>query len=482
MDPSPRTITIIGAGFSGTAVALRLLRGSAAGALRVLLVDAAAPGRGLAYARREHPYLLNVPAGRMSACADEPAQFLDFARRHVPGASARDFLPRELYGEYLEATLAVAQRAAGAQVSFEHVRGTVTALQRSQRDRRFRLLLSDGRTLDSDVVVLALGNPPPPPLPVTTRLTRTARCYQDPWASPRAFRANETVLVVGSGLTMADVVLAGMQEAGATTVVHALSRHGLLPLTQTDFESGHTDRDSRPLLRAAAVSARQLVRAVRALAAQITAGGGDWREAITFVRTLAPVLWQRLGPHERRRFLRHARCHWDLHRHRLPQQSAATLDALRADGRLQVHAGRLTTLASQGRRIRVTWTERGTGAPRSLLVDRVINCTGPDYDLRRSRQPLLRSLLSQGVACPDSLGLGLLTDELGTLTSAGGRPATDLYYVGPMLRAAHWETTAVPELREYATRLATHLLQGSPAQAPATGSWQQPPRLHALHA
>ena len=83
----------------------------------------------------------------------------------------------------------------------------------------------------------------------------------------------------------------------------------------------------------------------------------------------------------------------------------------------------------------------------TLLVDRVVNCTGPDYDLRRTRQPLWRSLLAQGLACPDPLGVGLVTDEFGALTDASGHGAANLYYVGPMLRATHWETTAVPELR-----------------------------------
>ena len=479
MDPSPRTITIIGAGFSGTAVTLGLLR-NAAGPLRVQLIDAAAPGRGLAYSRRAHPYLLNVPAARMSACSEEPEQFLEFARRHLPGTSPGDFLPRELYGEYLETMLAMAQRRAAPQVIFEHVRGSVTALERSHRERRFHLLLADGRTLSTDVVVLALGNPPPAPLPASTRLARGAHCFQDPWAAPHEFRAKETVLLVGTGLTMVDVVLAGMEKAPAGAVVHAISRHGLLPLPQSDFESTHAARDGRPLLRAASVSARELLRAVRAVAAEATARGGDWREAVTFVRTLAPALWHHLAPQERRRFLRHLRCHWDLHRHRVPQTSAARLDALRSAGRLHVHAGRIATITSHGRRMRVTWQARGSEAPQSLLVDRVINCTGPDYDVRRTRQPLLRSLAAQGVACRDPLGLGLLTDEFGRLTDAAGRPAASLYYVGPMLRASHWETTAVPELSGYAARLARHLLQDSPPQAVAL-PWAQH-QDHALHA
>ena len=64
---------------------------------------------------------------------------------------------------------------------------------------------------------------------------------------------------------------------------------------------------------------------------------------------------------------------------------------------------------------------------------------------------------SQGLAVPDPLGLGIRTAAFGALLDAQGRPASGLYYVGPMLRPEHWESTAVPELREHAARLAQHL-------------------------
>jgi len=66
--------------------------------------------------------------------------------------------------------------------------------------------------------------------------------------------------------------------------------------------------------------------------------------------------------------------------------------------------------------------------------------------------------LAQGVAMRDPLGLGLATDNTGALITARGCPAGNLYYIGPMLRASHWEATAVAELRAHAARLAHHLV------------------------
>src|SRR5262249_53336902 len=149
--------------------------------------------------------------------------------------------------------------------------------------------------------------------------------------------------------TMADTVLAGSEtmESRATSgagtptgaarntsspsavTFHAISRRGLVPPSQTAFRHAGCDDDGKALLRAASFSARRLVRAVRELTDEVQSRGGDWREAITCVRNLAPALWQRLSARERQRFLRHARPYWDVHRHRLPQETLAKLHDLR---------------------------------------------------------------------------------------------------------------------------------------------------------
>jgi uncharacterized NAD(P)/FAD-binding protein YdhS len=169
------------------------------------------------------------------------------------------------------------------------------------------------------------------------------------------------------------------------------------------------------------------------------------------------MLWQRLATHERKRFLRHVHSYWDVHRHRLPERTWSALNEPRRNGRLHVHAGRILGLDSASRQLRVTWRARGASTVATLLVDRVVNCTGPHYNARHTRDRLLRSLIVQGMAVSDSLGLGIATDEHGALVGVDGRVASNLYYIGPMLRPRYWETTAVQELRTHAERLAYHL-------------------------
>ena len=456
MRPSPGTIVIVGGGFSGTAVAIELLRASVH-PVRVVLIDRADMARGVAYARRDFQFLLNVPAGRMSANSADPNEFLSFVRRRNRQVSSEDFVPRELYGDYLETALRNAEFAAAPHGELRRVCGSVIAVERFPRDAGLRVHFEDGRRIEADSVVLALGNPPPAALPGAAALHGSAHYVDDPWKGPPRLRRGETALVVGTGLTMADVVMAARHNTGGNIAVHALSRHGLIPPPQAPLGTARELRDTTALLSAASISLPKLVRAVRALALELERRGDDWRNAIAFVRELAPAIWQRLAVNERRRFLRHVRCYWDMHRHRLPQQVWDSLADMRRAGRLHIHAGRLQRLEQSGKQILVHWRARDGQEMRSLKVDRVINCTGPDYDARRSRQPLLRSLLAQGAAVADPLGLGLLTDDVGALIDVSGRAAANLHYIGPMLRATRWEATAVAELGEQAVRLARRL-------------------------
>ena len=82
-------------------------------------------GRGVAYADREFPYLLNVPAARLSADSRDPLQLLRFAQRHLPGVDGEDFLPRALYGDYLQDLLLQAERAAPESTRLLRVFGEV---------------------------------------------------------------------------------------------------------------------------------------------------------------------------------------------------------------------------------------------------------------------------------------------------------------------------------------------------------------------
>ena len=453
-----RTIVIVGGGFSGTLVAANLLRRPPAGPTRLVLIERANEvARGAAYAERGFPYLLNVPASRMSANSAAPKEFLEFAQRRMPKVTGEDFLPRSLYGEYLGEVLLAAQLSAPNNIRLEIVHGSVTNIRRIERHLPLQVELDSGRRFTADDVVLALGNPKPAAFAAAKDVLGHPAYVADPWAVDLKFARGQTVLLIGTGLTAADIINVASSDPQRLPDIHALSRHGLVPPRQTPFRPDAFKGDGNALLLAASTSLRGLTSSVRLLANEAEKMGGDWREAITFVRNMAPTIWQRLPERDRVRFLRHVRAYWDIYRHRLPPVLIQKMDALRSAQQLTIHAGHIKEFIPRGDRIEAIWRPRGTHKQRAQQFDRVINCTGPDYAIARSSDPLWRNLVQCGLCVADSLGLGLRTGPNGAIVDADGWPGPHLFYVGPMLRADHWEATAAHELRGHAEKLAALL-------------------------
>ena len=160
-------------------------------------------------------------------------------------------------------------------------------------------------------------------------------------------------------------------------------------------------------------------------------------------------MWQGLSEAEQRRFLRHLRPWWDVHRHRIAPRVAARIEALRGSGRLEV-VGRADRPGSTAGR--VTIARRGGGELRRSFAA-VINCTGPEGISARIEDPLIRGLLASGRARPDRLGLGFDVDrEFAGASGSGPSPA--LYALGPLTKGAFWEIVAVPDIRGQAAGVA----------------------------
>ena len=454
------TLVIVGAGFCGSVLAANLLRRPPSIGTDIVLIErGSAMGRGMAYAQREFPYLLNVPAARLSADSEDPLQFLRFAQRRQPDTDGEAFLPRAMYGEYLQEALLQAEQAAPPHVRLLRVFGEVRRIVPRGSAQPLSAEFADREPIAADRVILALGNPPAAPMAWAAAIRDHAAYRHDPWDLPKTLGAGHSVLIVGNGLTMADVALAMSQEAGRMPALHTISRRGLVPQPQTTFRPTAMRGDGAALL-ACADSLRRVLAMTRELARDVENRGGDWREVVTFIRHLAPALWRRLPQGEQRRFVRHLRAHWDTHRHRLPPPMAARIASLRQSGRLRVNAGRIAAVVPAGEQLRVSWHPRGAGAgaAKNLTVDLIVNATGPDYALERSADPLLASLRAAGLLSADALNLGLRTARFGACVDAQGRASERLYYLGPMLRADHWEATAATELRDHAEHLAAHLV------------------------
>lgn len=455
---SASTIVIIGSGCSGTLLATHLLNEpSITQSLRVVLIERTTRhARGLAYGTHNPVHLLNVPAAKMSAFPDAPEHFLRWMQHRDGSVEAGTFVPRLNYGEYLQAVLDEARRNAPAQVSFELRHDEAVAVEFEADGKRASVSLRDGEDIKADRVVLALGNfTPPDPFVPNDKFYESERYIRDPWNNNAldAINADDSVFLIGTGLTMLDVVLS-LRSRKHRGAIHALSRHGLLPQTHKAV----TPRAPFAVPEESPLTMRRLLALVRRELREAEEAGDDWRTVIDSLRPATQKLWQALSLDERKRFLRHVRHLWEVHRHRVAPAVAAVIDETKGTGQLSIHAGRIEAYEEDERGdIVVRFQSRGGRGAESLRVTHVINCTGPHTDFAKVRDPLIESLREGGWLSPDSLKLGVEVSETGALIKACGTASKILYTLGPLRKARLWETTAVPEIRIQAATLAHEL-------------------------
>jgi uncharacterized NAD(P)/FAD-binding protein YdhS len=453
-------IAIIGAGFSGCQLAIELMR-SGPSPVEILLFDQSATfGPGVAFAVRHHRLLLNTRVANMSAFATDPTHFLrwlwandlpEHPAASIP-PSGHAFVARGVYGRYLRDLIDRAEAAAPGNVALNRIGQRVVGL--TEEPGGLQLRLDDGSARAADVVVLCIGNLPPrlPPAPGAEACCGS-RLIANPWdeASLARIEPSDAVLVLGSGLTMVDVAIL-LAERGHRGPILALSRHGMLPR-----QHAPSRRAPPPRSPTGPLTARGLLRHLREEIARAADAGIDWRAVLDAWRGQVPLLWQELPMVERRRFLRHLRPYWEVHRHRMAPEIAAQIEDMRASGRLEVRAGTIEAYQSCHEGITVRFRARGTNVETRLVGDWLVNCAGPLLDFRQVGDPLVRDLLGRGLARPEPLGLGLETTRGLQLLRRDGRANPNLFAVGSLTRGTFWETGAVPEIREQSRTLAKRL-------------------------
>lgn len=432
--PEPTRVVVVGGGAAGVITATHLLReADAEHRVDVRIIEKEpVMGPGLAYLTRHRVHTLNNFAGRLSAVHGDPDHLLRWCAERGEPVEPTSFLQRGLYGRYLAQVLDDAVVPPGSLLG--RTRGEVVDLRTD--GEALGVVLSGGWTIPADKVVLALGNPPPRRQRRFESLGE--RYLPDPWAADLTDRvgAAREVLLLGTGLTMVDVV-ATLHEAAPGTRFTAVSRNGLLPRAHRraslrlhdTFHPGTATLDG-------------LLERVAARVKELEDVGGDWRDAVDSVRACANDLWRGLSPEDQDRFVSEVARHWEIARHRMAPDMAAQIDRLQRSGTLRI--------------ARVDEVDAST-------YDRVVNCTGPSPVPSRGWNPLVDSLLERGTVRPHRLGLGLDLDADGRVLDAEGQTNPDVYAVGAARKGVEWEVVAVPDLRCQAARLAARLLQASPS-------------------
>ncbi|MBV8227861.1 MAG: FAD/NAD(P)-binding protein [Verrucomicrobia bacterium] len=454
----PVDVAIVGAGFSGSMVAIHLAH-TLQGLWQIALIEKRRQaGPGVAYSTNDPLHLLNVPVGRMGAFTEKPRDFFEWLKQHPELVSSYGldplgdgaFVPRRLYGIYLARLVQRFALQSGRVHRFEQ---EAVDLEEAA-DGSFRVFLRNNTTIYAKKVVLALGNfPPGDPVVSDQRFHRSRSYLNDPWSLSTLKRLSEPgdVLILGSGLTALDLILS-LSEKKHSGAIYVLSRGGLFPERHAVVEPYAFHLSDPRRIR----SVRSLLRAIRnevSLAGEMNIG---WRSVIDALRPHTQAIWQQLDLDERRRFFRHVRPYWECHRHRAAPKALDRMEALQNTGRLRCCQGRVERIFEDKNAMFITFRNR-SGISTTLRVSLVVNCTGPECNYHKLRDPLVFQLFLRGLARPDPLFIGFDVSDTGQLFDAAGRVVPNLFTMGSPQKGRLLETTAVPELRQQALELATRL-------------------------
>src|SRR5271165_5764399 len=224
----------------------------------------------------------------MGAYPREPDHFLRWCHEHperccavaVGKVQASSFVPRKLYGDYLEDLLEDARRR---WPNLRLLQGEVADL-RVKPNGQLVLDFFGGKILNAAKVVLALGNfPPGDPKLRDQRFHTSSRYLTDPWSKATVERLSEPgdILILGSGLTGLDLLLS-LAKSRRKGMIHLVSRRGLFPQPHASCAP------CPPLLDASTLpkTAREALDQVRKASQRATEAGSDWRAVIDALRLI----------------------------------------------------------------------------------------------------------------------------------------------------------------------------------------------------
>ena len=446
-------ITIIGGGASGTLLAINLLKHQSDARMEINLVEKrAVVGRGVAFSTEEDVHLLNVPASKMGAFPDDVEHFHRWLQENEFSYGPSDFVPRRVFGRYLREQLNAARDSAAENVQLNLFDDE--AIDVTFDEGKALVHLSSGDAIYSEKVVLAFGNFLPPHPSVSDRsFTTSEKYFQDPW-SPDVFdriKTNDSVLIVGTGLSMADVTMQ-LNKLRHSGPINAISTRGLLPAVH---KLGFTYPSFYEEIRGS-TRITDILKTVRKHIDKAEANDSDWRAVIDSLRPFTQQIWLDLPLAEKKYFMQHLSRYWNVARHRMPPDAALIIDELRGMGQLQILKGRLQKIAVKkegGFDVQYTLI----GAEHHTHADVIVNCIGSESKFDQLDSRLVRNLMSKGNIRCDDLRFGLDSTTDGHLVAADGKPGSVLFTLGTALKGVLWESTAIPEIRTQAAQLAGKL-------------------------
>jgi uncharacterized NAD(P)/FAD-binding protein YdhS len=477
-------IVVVGGGSIGVSFVHQLVRDAAEAGLkgvRITVVEKSGrAGGGEAYQNDLSTNLLNTRADTMSATRGRSHEFLNWLRAReadwrpeFPDVEIEKgaYLPRPLFGRYLESVFAETERqAVAAEIELRLVRGE--ALDVAPRAAGFEVVLTDGTQIEADFLMLCPGNLPSNAFP---HLEGTEGYFNSPYPLDQitvSIDQDAPVGVIGSSLSAIDT-LVGLSHQGHIGKLVCASRRGRLPSVR-----GQNNRRYHPeiltvdnvhKLAQAAGGQLTLEEAAQLIVKEIEhvddhpfdlsdvlnqdAGAYDylqteialaqgkerlWQSAIYSLNGVIDTVWHYLAEADKARFMRDYRSLWLSYRVSFPVQNALRLQQMMRTDRFTLLSGlKSVDYDPSSRRFLLECIDPRSGLSSMVRTPYVINATGYTSDVKDSSVPLIRNLLSRNLARPSPYTGFEVDFDTGTVQSDSPYHSDHLYALGA-LAAGTW--------------------------------------------
>jgi uncharacterized NAD(P)/FAD-binding protein YdhS len=439
-------IAIVGGGISGTLTVLNCIKLSKE-PLKIIWFDAKKQFcKGLAYTTENESFLLNVRAYNMSVFSDDPNHFIDWLKLHYPHYSSTDFISRKIFGEYVTNTF-VNSKLSNPLVSINQIGKEVIDIQKI--DTGFEIISISSQTYKVKKVVLALGNfLPAHPQSVSKDFIKSENYFQNAFhpTLTKYLECKKNITIIGSGLTMIDIVIS-LQHSSNKAKINIISPHAYIPLAHNNS----TLPNVKPFIEDRKIyRLTELLSIVNAQLKKAKKEPINTHSIIDVMRPHLQFIWLNFTLFEKQQFIRHLRHRWGVARHRAPAQTIAVFNEMKSNGSINLLKGRIYEILKAENAFEIFYLD-SKSMKQSFKTDCIINCTGPESNYLKVASNLVQNLIKNNLLEQDPINCGIKADKNGEI-------APNIYTLGPPLKGVLWESTAVPEIRIQAKKLANKII------------------------
>lgn len=454
-------IVIVGFGFSGLTTLANFIE-KAKRPLEITIFDKHSfDGCGVAYGGDSNVHPLNVQADNMGIFESAPQDFYDWIHNNKTlwdslypdlKTSKEDYLPRKLYGLYLKNKLKIfLERAKEKKHHIHFIKEEVMKV--GHEGNSLFVESKNGEKCEADFLIIAISTPVTKSFSFETKdLLESKNYIRNIWnpsleSQYEKVNSNHHLLIFGSGLTAVDALLS-LKEANYKGKISVVSPTGLFPEV-------HSNKNFSPVEIAPFTPSKDILFILKEYKTKwdfLKTKGADWRQLIDSLRPYTSYLWHGLNYDSKKKFLKRLLLLWNRHRHRMSTSSFEVIKELKPH--LQIKKGVVSNvikLPDQKFEVVIECPEKRE----AVLVDSVINCSGPEYRLNERKDSLLSSLFEQKMIAPDALNMGIKIENSATLTcDKSGK----IFALGSLLFGEKFETTSVPEIRSEADSIVKTIL------------------------